>query len=63
MCFELDHFRFVNMISMATAKLKIDEIWTHVKAVRKEFYRKYLAVKCLGFLEMPGLECTEFFNN
>ena len=48
---------------MATAKLKIDEIWTHVKAVRKEFYRKYLAVKCLGFLEMPGLECTEFFNN
>ena len=51
---------------MATAKLKKDEIWTHVKAVRKEYYRKYLAVwplKCFGFLEMPGLECTEFFNN
>ena len=59
---ELENFRFVNMISMATAKLGRDEIWTHVKAVRKEYYRKSLVVwpdKCLGFLSMPGLEWTE----
>ena len=62
---QVDNFRFVNMISMATAKLKMEKIWNHVKIVRKEYYRKSLTVwpdKCLGFLEMPGLECTEFLK-
>ena len=49
--------RFVNMIAVASAKLEKDKIWAHVKALRKEYYRKSPSIwpnECYGFLIMSG---------
>ena len=50
------------MIAMASAKLEMDKIWTHVKEVRKEYYRKSPAVwpdECYGFLILKGIKISE----
>ena len=48
---------------MASTKLDKDKIWTHVKEVRKEYYRKSPAVwprLCLtGSLILTGIEIYE----
>ena len=49
--------RFVNMIAKASAKLDKNKIWTHVREVRKEYYRKSPALwpdECYGFLILTG---------
>ena len=54
--------RFVNMIDMALHKFEEENIWTHIKTLRREYYRKTPAVwpdKCYGFLIKTGLEFSE----
>ena len=44
---------------MALATLDEEEIWTHIKTLRKEYYRKTPAVwpdRCYGFLIQTGLK-------
>ena len=54
--------RFVNMIAMALQKLEGEQIWTHIKTLRKEYYKRNPAVwpdKCFGFFIKTGLKWSE----